>query len=312
MNEVRKCRICGCVDGDCRRCIERTGRPCYWIEEDLCSACKTTVVSLASIKGGTGKTHIAILVARCLAAAGFRVLLIDCDLNNSLSFHFLGEDLEKAENLNIASALSDEKNDLLDYYLPTNTPNIWIIASTPYLADLRTLNEKRLKRKIPRLYGKFDICIIDCAPTYDNIVLNAVNASDYVITPVLKDLFSYNAAAFFANVLPRDTDIDNNWFVLINGYDKRFEESKSGRQYDFVSKYQEDGFPLTPTETWFPWTPQIHMLVDYHKLLTKKKGIAGAVHNSALWNAVSLLACSLMGWDYKTDKNCPFNLSEVF
>jgi len=35
----RKCRVCGCTDDDCRNCIERTGEPCYWVEEDLCSAC---------------------------------------------------------------------------------------------------------------------------------------------------------------------------------------------------------------------------------------------------------------------------------
>ena len=37
---IRKCRICGCTDDNCIRCIEKTGRPCRWIEEDLCSACK--------------------------------------------------------------------------------------------------------------------------------------------------------------------------------------------------------------------------------------------------------------------------------
>lgn len=34
------CRVCGCTDDDCRQCIERTGEPCYWVEEDLCSACE--------------------------------------------------------------------------------------------------------------------------------------------------------------------------------------------------------------------------------------------------------------------------------
>jgi uncharacterized metal-binding protein YceD (DUF177 family) len=34
-----KCRVCGCTDFDCLRCIERTGFACYWVEEDLCSAC---------------------------------------------------------------------------------------------------------------------------------------------------------------------------------------------------------------------------------------------------------------------------------
>ena len=36
---VRTCRVCGCTDFDCRGCIERTGRPCHWVECDLCSAC---------------------------------------------------------------------------------------------------------------------------------------------------------------------------------------------------------------------------------------------------------------------------------
>jgi hypothetical protein len=36
---VRRCRVCGCTDDDCRQCIEKTGAPCYWVEKDLCSAC---------------------------------------------------------------------------------------------------------------------------------------------------------------------------------------------------------------------------------------------------------------------------------
>jgi len=291
MKEKRKCRVCGCTEGDCRRCLEKTGMPCHWVEEDLCSACKTTVVSFTSIKGGTGKTNITILIAKCLAAAGKRVLLIDFDLNNSLSFHFLNKALmEKSKGKNIASALGNENNNLCDYTVETITPKIDLIASTPYLADLRALNEKRLKRMIPTLYGEYDICIIDCPPTYDNIVLNAINASDYTITPVLKDLFSYNAAAFLSGVLPRDVENFKNWFVLINGYDKRFEEAKSGRQNDFLELYRKDEFPLTPVETWLPWTTQVHLIVDYHKDLTCKKGVPGAVYNPDLYKAVVELA----------------------
>jgi hypothetical protein len=35
----RRCRICGCTDNDCSQCIEKTGEPCHWVEQDLCSAC---------------------------------------------------------------------------------------------------------------------------------------------------------------------------------------------------------------------------------------------------------------------------------
>lgn len=34
------CRQCGCTDDDCRECFIRTGGPCFWVEPDLCSACR--------------------------------------------------------------------------------------------------------------------------------------------------------------------------------------------------------------------------------------------------------------------------------
>jgi chromosome partitioning protein len=252
---------------------------------------RTTVVAFVSIKGGVGRTTIVSNLARCLAAAEKRVLTMDSDLNNSLGFYFIDDDnMEKTKTLNIAAALSDETNNLCDFAIPTTTPGVDIIASTPYLADLRTLSEKRLKRMIPTLYGKYDILIIDCPPTYDNIVLNAVNAADYTITPVLKDLFSYNAAAFLAGVLPRDVTDFKNWFVMVNGYDKRFEESKTSRQRDYLELYRKAEFPLTPTETWTPWTTQTRLVVDYHKKLSKIKGVPGAVYNPDLYNAIVELA----------------------
>jgi ParB family chromosome partitioning protein len=35
----RTCRVCGCTENDCAQCIEKTGEPCTWVAEDLCSAC---------------------------------------------------------------------------------------------------------------------------------------------------------------------------------------------------------------------------------------------------------------------------------
>jgi hypothetical protein len=39
VSEVRRCRVCGCTDYDCSQCIGKTGEPCSWVEDDLCSAC---------------------------------------------------------------------------------------------------------------------------------------------------------------------------------------------------------------------------------------------------------------------------------
>lgn len=35
----RRCRVCRCTEGYCGQCIRRTGQPCRWVEDDLCSAC---------------------------------------------------------------------------------------------------------------------------------------------------------------------------------------------------------------------------------------------------------------------------------
>jgi hypothetical protein len=37
--EEKTCRECGCTEEDCKQCIEKTGKPCTWVEDDLCSAC---------------------------------------------------------------------------------------------------------------------------------------------------------------------------------------------------------------------------------------------------------------------------------
>jgi chromosome partitioning protein len=262
-------------------CIEENGK------------LKTTVVSFCFIKGGVGKSNITIQLARYLAAAGKRVCLADSDLNNSLSLYFLGSDpetMERSRSVNLAAALSSEDHNLCDYALPAGVPGIDLIASTPYLADLRTISEKRLSRMIRTLYGKYDIMLIDCHPTYDNIVLNACHAADYVITPVLLDIFSFNAAVFMSEVLSRDVEELKNWFVLINGFNKRYEDSQSGRQSDFLKLYRDRGFPMTPSGTWLPWTANIHQVVDYQKKLTRIQGLHGAVYCPELFNAIAELA----------------------
>lgn len=47
MMSGQKCRVCSCTQDDCSGCIERTGAPCYWIEDDLCSACVGEVKEVA-------------------------------------------------------------------------------------------------------------------------------------------------------------------------------------------------------------------------------------------------------------------------
>ena len=33
------CIGCGCTDADCSQCIKKTGKRCYWVSPNKCSAC---------------------------------------------------------------------------------------------------------------------------------------------------------------------------------------------------------------------------------------------------------------------------------
>ncbi|MDR2343430.1 MAG: hypothetical protein LBD86_02715 [Spirochaetaceae bacterium] len=46
-----------------------------------------------------------------------------------------------------------------------------------------------------------------------------------IITPVLKDFYSFNAVAFLGPKLETETDKLSNWYVTINGYNRSYEEA---------------------------------------------------------------------------------------
>lgn len=55
---IRNCRICGCTERDCTGCVARTGHPCYWVEEDLCSACAEPSLPEGAVRTRSGRARI--------------------------------------------------------------------------------------------------------------------------------------------------------------------------------------------------------------------------------------------------------------
>lgn len=119
------------------------------------------VITFSSIKGGVGKSSHVILTASCLAAAGYKVLVIDMDLNNSTTFFFSTEELvKKQQTTNIAAALTRSDNNLQDFIYHTENPDISIIPSSIHLLDLRGISERRLAQLMPPLGDTYDCFII--------------------------------------------------------------------------------------------------------------------------------------------------------
>jgi hypothetical protein len=53
----QRCRVCGCTQNNCERCVEKTGGSCCWVEDDLCSACATDLAAKAPRRKSKGAHH---------------------------------------------------------------------------------------------------------------------------------------------------------------------------------------------------------------------------------------------------------------
>jgi chromosome partitioning protein len=269
-------------------------------------AAKPVVAAFVANKGGVGKTRHTILLANYLGKAGKKVCVIDMDYNNSTGFYYLPKTEDDryerlAETKNIADALRQERLDMNDFVLPTIRPNVDIIAASRYMSDIRAINERRLTRSIQSLRGRYDAVIIDCKPDYDNITLNAINAADFIISPAERDLDNLNAAVFLDEKLAQDTDKRGAWYLTVNGFDRRYENAESGKQREYILKFQDTFSPsrFAPREAWFPWCADMNEIKDRRRLLSEEPYInpedkQPSVRHPALYRAVRSLACWVM------------------
>jgi len=170
-------------------------------------------ICFSSIKGGTGKSSLCILTANYAASAGYRVLVADLDLQNSATSYYLDAP-DLADLHNVAAALHSEH--FAENIIPSNYPGIDLLASSLDLVKLRAIGERTLKRILDASPLPYDFIFIDTPPTYDNIVLNALNASDLIITPVAFSQFDYKGALFYEAQLKRETDKFSAWHILFN------------------------------------------------------------------------------------------------
>ena len=194
-------------------------------------------ISFSSIKGGTGKTSLAILTGNLLAKAGYKILMVDLDIQNSLTFYYLDF---LSEDQNAARALQEDA--LPDNILPTTTDRIHILPSSLNLLKLRSLNTKTLQRLLPQVNGEFDYCVIDSAPTLDNISLNGLQAADLIITPARLDMFDFKSLQFLGEQLELETDRSDAWKIIINFYRQPRSDSQGNLFNQFSDVYQQN-FP---------------------------------------------------------------------
>lgn len=224
-------------------------------------------ISFGSLKGGTGKSSLALLAARRLASAGKKVLAVDFDINNSTSFVLTPENLPELDPQNrkhIAAALQSEN--LLDYVIPSKIENIDLLRSSLYLVDLRTISTNRFKNLLKEIPNdRYDYVIIDTAPTYDNLVLSAYEGSDIIVTPTLLNQFDFNTTHFLSGKLRTETSVFENWKIVFNQWTYTCDNPNSAES-DYINLF--GAYFNNIMAAHLPFTRLIKSAIDRQELIT--------------------------------------------
>ena len=204
--------------GNERRRVERALKTFgfTWTEKVLYSAPdfrpfedrRMPIISVLNLKGGVGKTTLTANLGAALSRRGWRVLLIDLDLQGSLTNLFLQDEEQKVfEDRRgmigdfFSRSFDAEFPNLLDYtrpilastgsaivptvdtlaYAETNLTMRWLLREGN--RDPRFILRKELHLK--RISNAFDIVLLDCPPLINVSCVNALAASDSILIPVL-------------------------------------------------------------------------------------------------------------------------------
>jgi chromosome partitioning protein len=149
---------------------------------------KPITIAFSNQKGGVGKTTTCREVGLCLAAAGKRVALVDCDPQGNLSRSLIEEEPLGG----LYEALS-----LAGYELKPIFKTLRLLAGDVRLALLEKslIGEvdgyTRLKELLAMsAFSDFDFILLDSPPSLGVLTLNALCAADYLIVPMNPSLYS--------------------------------------------------------------------------------------------------------------------------
>src|SRR6266508_747042 len=155
------------------------------------------IISIASQKGGTGKTTTSISLAAGLARKGKRVLLVDIDSQANSSKVLLPDYLAIPHEQTIYATILDRKPLPIHH---TSVPSLAIVPSHILLSnteiELTTAidhREARLQQQLDAINGSYDYVFIDCPPALSWLTINAFTASDKVLVVVSPGYFELDS-----------------------------------------------------------------------------------------------------------------------
>lgn len=152
-------------------------------------------IAIYNIKGGVGKTTLAVNLAWCAASlSSRRTLLWDLDAQAASTF-ILGNSDAPADE---ARAVFARELDPADAIRPTTTPRLDLLPADASLRDLDQFffglrKKRRLGKLLEFLDRDYDRVVLDCPPGLTETSEQVLRAADIIIVPVVPSPLSQRA-----------------------------------------------------------------------------------------------------------------------
>ncbi len=160
------------------------------------------VISISNQKGGVGKTTTTSAVASGFKLKGYKVLCVDLDPQSNLSFS------SGAETEDCPTIYEILKGEAKTAFSIQKMPSFDIVSSNILLSGIeleftQTGREFLLKEALNSVNDKYDYIFIDTPPALSILTVNAFTASNYIVIPMLTDIFSLQGIAQLSETIDR-------------------------------------------------------------------------------------------------------------
>ena len=238
---------------------------------------KAKIIAVANQKGGVAKTTSVINIGAGLALKGKKVLLVDTDNQSHLS-RFLGYDgtdgkptiseliFQTVSRVMKPVSEAIRKSELGVDYIPSNFMLAGIISILGTDSDSTGVFSRLFS---DGTFDEYDYIIIDCPPTLDLLVSNALKACDKVLIPVQSDFWAYEGVDQILATLQRakqTSDIKPYVLgMLVTMYNKRTNSARA------IMDAMNESYGEYVFETAIAFREEVKVATIEHKTLVGRK-----------------------------------------